>query len=558
MYQALYRKYRPDNLNDIVGQKVIINTLINSIKNKKISHAYLFTGPRGTGKTSVAKAFAKLVNCENSDKLQPCNNCISCIKINKKQNTDIIEIDAASNNGVDEIREIKNKTSLMPTYSKYKIYIIDEVHMLTIGAFNALLKTLEEPPAHVIFILATTEPHKIPATILSRCQRFDFKRITNDEIVERLKYISEKENILIEESALFTIAKLSDGGMRDSISLLDQVVSYSDSDVEIKESNVHDVSGTLSFDDISEFAQNILKKNLEKVLELLKKYDQNGINMKKFTEQLIKFFEEIILSKETPKYFKTLKLDSDNYKVFENFEISTILNNIELLTDSLNKISNSTMPKILLEICLIKMIEIKENYNENKTINLQCDNKNEMKNNIVSNVHNIKNNNNEQKNITYRIKDYNIYEKFKEQRINNVLADLNKSKIIEINKYLEKLKLKILDHKYGKYISLLLDSNIKATSKEGIIFVFEEKAASENFNENIPSIELLLSSIDLKDYKIISTYLEEWNIIKNEFNSKQKKYDYDFKIISEDDVYEKVLSSENEIQEIFNDCIEYI
>ena len=202
MYQALYRKYRPKNFDDVVGQEVIIKTLSNAIKYDKVSHAYLFTGPRGTGKTSIAKIYAKILNCEHLDGLKPCEQCISCSQINNNQNIDVIEIDAASNNGVDEIREIRNKIGLVPSNSKYKIYIIDEVHMLTNQAFNALLKTLEEPPSHIIFIFATTEPHKIPRTILSRCQRFDFKKISTKQIVDRLKHIAEIEKIKITGSQI--------------------------------------------------------------------------------------------------------------------------------------------------------------------------------------------------------------------------------------------------------------------------------------------------------------------------------------------------------------------
>ena len=223
MYQALYRKYRPKNLDEVGGQDTIVKIIKNSILNNKINHAYLFAGPRGTGKTSVAKIFAKMVNCENLEKGNPCGKCTSCTVPN---NSDIIEIDAASNNGVDEIRELRNKVNLVPSYGKYKVYIIDEVHMLTTGAFNALLKTLEEPPAHIIFVLATTDPHKIPETILSRCQRLDFKKISENNIVKRLSEIANIENIDIEEPALYEIARLSDGGMRDSIGMLDQAVAY--------------------------------------------------------------------------------------------------------------------------------------------------------------------------------------------------------------------------------------------------------------------------------------------------------------------------------------------
>lgn len=222
-YQALYRKYRPKTFDDVCGQQIVVQTLKNVIKNNKLTHAYLFIGPRGTGKTSIAKIFAKTINCLEPHDGISCEKCDMCVSNNTNENVDIIEMDAASNNGVDEIREIRNHITLLPTVSKYKIYIIDEVHMLTQGAFNALLKTLEEPPEHIIFVLATTEPQKIPLTIMSRCQSFEFKPISTSIIKDRLKYISEKENIKIDDESLDLIAEESNGGLRDAVSMLDQL-----------------------------------------------------------------------------------------------------------------------------------------------------------------------------------------------------------------------------------------------------------------------------------------------------------------------------------------------
>ena len=343
MYQALYRKYRPLTFDEVVGQEVIIRTLKNAVLNKKISHAYLFTGPRGTGKTTIAKILAKTINCLNLNDMTPCNNCVSCTQINQKQSTDIVEIDAASNNGVDEIREIRNKVNLVPSISKYKVYIIDEVHMLTTGAFNALLKTLEEPPSHIIFILATTEPHKIPATILSRCQRFDFKRISSNKLVERLEFISKQEKIDIDKQALFEISRISEGGMRDAISMLDQVLSYSEGMVTLED--VHEVNGTLSQKDLGEFIENIFDKNILEVLKLIDKYNDLGKNIIKLSEEIIQLLKNILLYKTVPNYFDDKELEALYERLGNNTKVEHLINLIDEFNNSLPKLKQSNDPK---------------------------------------------------------------------------------------------------------------------------------------------------------------------------------------------------------------------
>ena len=270
-YLALYRKYRPTNFDDLVGQNEISSIIKNAILSDRISHAYLFSGPRGTGKTSTAKIIAKMINCSNlSEEGIPCDKCPSCLNFNS--NTDIVEIDAASNNGVDEIRELRDKVNLVPTYGKYKIYIIDEVHMLTTQAFNALLKTLEEPPKHVIFILATTEYYKIPVTVSSRCQKFQFLKFSNEDIVNRLVYIAEKENININKDALVEVARLSDGGLRDAINMLDQLSSYKNDNINVED--VYKLSGVISYSDFADLVLSIYYNKVVDIVDFIESIDK--------------------------------------------------------------------------------------------------------------------------------------------------------------------------------------------------------------------------------------------------------------------------------------------
>ena len=279
-YLALYRKYRPVDFNDVYGQEEVVTVLKNAIVTGKISHAYLFCGPRGTGKTTIAKIVARLVNCDNLIDGNPCGKCYNCL--NYLNSNDIVEIDAASNNGVDEIRELRDKVNLVPSNAKYKVYIIDEVHMLTTQAFNALLKTLEEPPSHVIFILATTEPHKIPLTISSRCQKFRFSKISDEKIVDRLKNICDCENISTDDDTLYEIARLSDGGMRDAINILDQLVAYSNGNITIDD--VYKVNGSVSYNDLYNLLNNIILNNKIEIINFVDYLNNSGKDIAKFIE----------------------------------------------------------------------------------------------------------------------------------------------------------------------------------------------------------------------------------------------------------------------------------
>ena len=356
-YKALYRTYRPADFEEIAGQEHITRTFKNALKNNKIAHAYLFSGPRGTGKTSIAKIIAKAVNCEKAPIDNPCNECDICRGIDNNTISDVIEIDAASNNGVDEIREIRDKVKYLPGITKYKVYIIDEVHMLSTGAFNALLKTLEEPPKHVIFILATTEPHKIPATIHSRCQRFDFRGVSVPEMIHRLNTIIDEEQIDISKEAIKVIAESAEGGMRDAISLLDQVVSYTDKKVIVDD--VHAIKGTVSNEKLIDIAQAIFANDSVTAIKLLDELIQMGKEAPRLVENLIKFYRDMLV-------FKNTNVEEDDQLIYGN---QTFLDLAERLTnnmiffyiDVLNKTQNdmkwTNNAKLYMELALIKMVD---------------------------------------------------------------------------------------------------------------------------------------------------------------------------------------------------------
>ncbi|MDY0010164.1 MAG: DNA polymerase III subunit gamma/tau [Candidatus Izemoplasmatales bacterium] len=364
-YKALYRTYRPKDFNEVAGQKHITQTLKNALANDKVAHAYLFSGPRGTGKTSIAKILAKAVNCIEAPADNPCNVCENCLGIQDGTISDVIEIDAASNNGVDEIRELRDKVKYLPGYVKYKVYIIDEVHMLSQGAFNALLKTLEEPPAHVIFILCTTELQKVLPTIQSRCQRFDFKAISTIDIIEKLKEIIAQENIKIEEDAIKQIATYAEGGLRDAISLLDQVYAYNPETIALED--VNQICGAVSMNTQIELAKALIDFDSTKAISLLNQLLGQGKEVKKITLNLIEFFRDILM------YSNLHKLDEASllYGHVEFQKIAKEISNrkafyiIEVLSKALNEINWSNNPKIHLELAFLKIADNEENSNSN-------------------------------------------------------------------------------------------------------------------------------------------------------------------------------------------------
>ncbi|HET7627751.1 MAG TPA: DNA polymerase III subunit gamma/tau [Bacillales bacterium] len=355
-YQALYRVWRPKCFADVVGQQHITKTLQNALLKQQPSHAYLFTGPRGTGKTSAAKIVAKAVNCEQAPTAEPCNECSSCRGIADVSISDVIEIDAASNNGVDEIRDIRDGVKYAPSAVRYKVYIIDEVHMLSPGAFNALLKTLEEPPEHVLFILATTEPHKIPLTIISRCQRFDFRPISNGAIVGQLKKILAADATDADEDALKLIAQAAEGGMRDALSLLDQVLSFCDGQISVDD--VLDVTGSVSREFLAHVTQAVLEKDASAGIEAIGTLIEKGKDPVRFLEDLIYYYRDLLLYKtsaELENVLERAEVDDHFKQLAEAMDNPAIYRIIETLNASQQEMKWTNHPRIFLELSIVKL-----------------------------------------------------------------------------------------------------------------------------------------------------------------------------------------------------------
>ena len=357
MHKALYRAYRPQTFKDVVGQEHIIRTLKNQIQNGNVGHAYLFCGTRGTGKTSTAKIFARAVNCIDSVNEEPCNECEVCKDILNDNIMDVIEIDAASNNSVDDVREIRENVKYTPAKCKYKVYIIDEVHMLSQGAFNALLKTLEEPPSYVIFILATTEPHKIPATILSRCQRFDFKRVTVQDMSSRMKEICEDVNIDVDERALNLIARNSQGALRDALSILDQCMSFSDDKIEYKD--VVDLLGTVNIEQLFEMAEYVIKEDTKKCLEILNEFVIWGKDIKNLIDDLIDHFRNLMICKVSTELDEIISLPEETIEQLKAqsnlIETNDIIRILNILSETQDNIKSSSNPRVLAEVSIMKL-----------------------------------------------------------------------------------------------------------------------------------------------------------------------------------------------------------
>lgn len=523
-YTALYRKYRPTNFSSIVGQDVIVDILKNSIINNKVSHAYLFTGPRGTGKTSTAKILAHAVNCLNFTN-DICGECSICKSLDLND-SDIVEIDAASNNGVDEIRSLRDNVNLMPAFCKYKIYIIDEVHMLSTGAFNALLKTLEEPPSHVIFILATTEPNKIPLTILSRCQRFDFNKINMNDLISRLKYIVNEEGRVVSDNILEQIAKISDGGLRDAINLLDQVLSLPDENINIDE--VEKLSGKISTQSVYELFSYIINNDLVSILNFSTYMFDNGKNYKDLADSMLSFLRDISINTEVPNYF-----DKSYSELLSKISISfnNLIKMSSIINELLKELKNSNNQKMLFEIYVFQMCNI-----------LNCVDKVEVINTSINNNKNVNIKNDKNENINIETKQNLIDSDLKDIRINNVFAGANKEILNSVNSKYYLINDYISNKKYNMVSILLSSGRIVVASDKYLLFSFENKSDVLKFDSIYKQIEQFLKKIYDESYKIVAVSDKEWEEMKNNYiNNKKNKISYVF--IEENDV--KLEMSEN-------------
>ena len=359
MHKALYRVYRPKNFSDVIGQEHIVRTLKNQIENNNVGHAYLFCGTRGTGKTSTAKIFSRAVNCTNLHNDEPCNECENCREILEDKTMDVVEIDAASNNSVDDIRELRENVKYSPAKAKYKVYIIDEVHMLSQGAFNALLKTLEEPPSYVIFILATTDPHKIPATILSRCQRFDFKRVTVKDISSRMRYICEKEGIEADEKALNLIARNSQGALRDALSILDQCISFEGN--KISYNDVIELLGSVNIEQLFDLAESIIKEDTRKSLQILNDFIIWGKDVRNLVNDLIDHFRNLMVCKISNDLDEIISLPEETIDLLkqqaETIDTNNLIRILNILSETQDGMKISSNPRVLMEVTMMKIAQ---------------------------------------------------------------------------------------------------------------------------------------------------------------------------------------------------------
>lgn len=535
-YQALYRVWRPQQFHDVVGQEHITRTLQNALLQEKFSHAYLFSGPRGTGKTSAAKIFAKTVNCEKAPVSEPCNECSACRGITDGSISDVIEIDAASNNGVDEIRDIRDKVKYAPSSVKYKVYIVDEVHMLSIGAFNALLKTLEEPPKHVIFILATTEPHKIPLTIISRCQRFDFKRITAAAIVGRMQEIIEDQEITAETAALQVIASAADGGMRDALSLLDQAISFSDEEVTLDDALL--ITGSVSQSIIGELIHAMSQKDVSRALQALDELMNQGKDASKLVEDFIYYYRDLLLYQTAPQLEEVLErvtVDEQFVKLSENMPPDAIYHAIYVLNKSQQEMKWTNHPRIFLEVAIVKLSEHEakpvqtsegsEHFRQLQETVKRLENEIERIKKQGISVSGQQGAQNEQKAPKTVRSGYKV----PVGRIQEILKDATKQNLAGIKSRWGELLEYLRKQNKVSHAALLNDSEPVAASETAFVLKFKYeihcKMVAENNNGVRGNMEAILLELTGRNMEMVGVPEQEWGKIREDYIRDQRQND---------------------------------
>lgn len=582
MYQALYRKYRPQTFDDVVGQSSIVKVLKNSIEQHKFCHAYMFFGSRGTGKTSLSKIFARAVNCLDPIDGNPCGKCKNCLAASEKECVDILEIDAASNNGVDEIRELRNKINLVPAELKYKVYIIDEVHMLSIGAFNALLKTLEEPPEHAIFILATTDPQKVPETIISRCQCFSFQRISTDMLIRRLEYVCNCENIKIENEVLKEIALAADGGMRDSLGMLDKLSSYTDDLITM---DIYtELNGLITKRDLKIFSDYIFSCNFKGVLSQITKFNDCGKNLVQITSQFMYYLRDLLVD----YYTKTKNCD---------YDISLVEKLITIINEKMFDIKKSGNPKIYIEILLLnfmssingdfveKSSDIKvfqeknsvifnDKKNESiseKTIETSIvneeptvvsdeivvdDTKNEKNDSLDDAVY-LEDNDNS---VSKTVGDILNLDEIINVRINNAFALANKQVLTQEMSKLSLLNDYTFDQQIGYLVCEILNSKFRVASDDIIVLSYEYDSIVQQNLEHLEQMEDVYNKLtgSVKKFAIITD--NQWNELKSEYISHLKNGEH-YEIKEEPEkLFKKEETNDiisNDAASIFGDIVEF-
>ena len=513
---ALYRKYRPSEISSVVGQEETKRIISNAVINNMVSHAYIFYGPRGTGKTTMAKILAKMVNCEHLVDGVPCGECNICKNI--FTSNDVVEIDAASNNGVDEIRDLREKVNLVPSICKYKVYIIDEVHMLSTQAFNALLKTLEEPPSHVIFILATTEVHKIPLTIASRCQKFQFTKISDNLIVDRLKEIAKLEDISVKDDALLEIAKISNGGMRDSINLLDQLRTYTDNDITIDD--VFKVCGTISYKEMAELFINIKNNDVKYIVEFIDDIEKRGINYTKIIEDMLSFLKDILLymSSVNEQYIKS-NMDSiiNVSKLLDKNDLYKLLHKLDSVMEN---IRFTTRPSILLTTGFIELARDMNDEQVFEVNNLKTESIQEEK--VVDKVEKIEDKvetkleepKKETEEVGYE-EYYNMYDF--DGVINNTFAVASKDKLSSAKEKWNNISNYLVDKKYNPLVSLLIDTEIRVCGENYLILSSLYESNVLDICSKYDDIKKFIKVLLEDDYNYATITEEKWNNLKDEY-----------------------------------------